>query len=152
MSYENHKKGHFNLAHTLHELAHYLPTQAPLKDFIHHNTLHAFQHLDFHCALHQAADIFGFKTYLSLKEYRKLYAENQISDAVLAHILEKKKGSGAVVWKEKLLSENFNESINPRIGNLRSIWNTSLSANSWNQNLILMRRLNPLKAIFLFTL
>ena len=32
------KKEVFDEQHVLHELKHYLPTQTPLKDFIHHNS------------------------------------------------------------------------------------------------------------------
>ena len=58
----------------LHKLSHYLPAQNPLKDFVHHNTLHAFQHLPFYDALHQATNVFGYKTYLSIADFREKYA------------------------------------------------------------------------------
>ena len=55
------------------ELKHYLPAQSPLKDFIHHNTLHAFQHMKFYDAIRHASGMFGYKVSLSLDEYRSLY-------------------------------------------------------------------------------
>ena len=54
----------------LHELKHFLPAQAPLKDFVHHNTLHAFQHQHFYKAIRNASAIFGYKVSLSIDEYR----------------------------------------------------------------------------------
>lgn len=110
------------LEHTLHLLEHYLPSQAPLKDFIHHNTLHAFQYLPFHQALGAAQQLFGYQTYLTLGEYRCLYQQNQISEASLLKVLSKQEafsrqdlfefeplksntslvGSYRLQWKQKL--------------------------------------------------
>ena len=42
------------LTHILRELKHFLPAQAPLKDFIHQNSLHAFQQHAFFHALRKA--------------------------------------------------------------------------------------------------
>ncbi|HEY0058980.1 MAG TPA: putative inorganic carbon transporter subunit DabA, partial [Flavisolibacter sp.] len=64
----------FSEQHVLHQLAHYLPSQTPLKDFIHHNSLHAFQDLKFYEAIFTASKIFGFQVTLQLEEYQKLYA------------------------------------------------------------------------------
>jgi len=114
-----HKK--FDLEHTLHELKHYLPAQAPLKDFIHHNTLHAFQKIKFDDALRQASVMFGYKVRLPLSEYRKLYNNGTIHPAILDKVIDNEKGiEDAKVWKEKLLNTKYSEESFSRIGALRA--------------------------------
>lgn len=63
--------------------AHLLPAQAPLEVFVHHNTLHAFQHLDFHAALGQAHARLGVEGYLSETRYREAYSSGRIREPEL---------------------------------------------------------------------
>lgn len=112
----------FDEAHVLHELKHYLPSQTPIKDFIHHNTLHAFQHSKFYDAIFKAGRIFGYQVTLQLTEFRELYKNGRIKKDVLERILLERKGGDAERWKEKLLKENYDVINTPRIGQLRANW------------------------------
>ncbi|MEZ4444594.1 MAG: DUF2309 domain-containing protein [Polyangiaceae bacterium] len=49
--------------------AHHLPSQGPIARFVHHNTLHAFQHLPFHEAVVEAHRVFGAEPYPALAWY-----------------------------------------------------------------------------------
>lgn len=114
----------------LHYLTHFLPAQNPLKDFVHHNTLHAFQNKNFHIALQEASTIFGYKTYLSLEEFRQRYTNAEINEDVLDRVIIEAKGDeGLSVWKNKLLNQKYDESTNPRIGSLRSNWKKEYAIN-----------------------
>lgn len=68
--------------------AHYLPAQGPIGVFIHHNTLHAFQHLPFEEAVAQASRMFGTEPYMTEQQFRAAVAAGRIEesdiDAVLA--------------------------------------------------------------------
>ncbi|HEX9956651.1 MAG TPA: putative inorganic carbon transporter subunit DabA, partial [Fibrella sp.] len=117
------QKNTFDAEAVLHDLKHYLPAQAPLKDFIHHNTLHAFQTLPFYKGIHSASQIFGYRVSLSLDEYRALYAENRIDATVLAQVIERRKGADAVMsWRGKLRHKTYESAALPRIGSLRAFW------------------------------
>ena len=106
-----------------HHLKHLLPAQAPLKDFIHHNTLHAFQEDRFPLALHKAARWFGYKTTFTVNEYRKLYEQGRIRPEVLRRVMVEQKGEAhAEEWLERLVSKRYDSTIAPRIGALRSHW------------------------------
>ncbi|HEX8277598.1 MAG TPA: putative inorganic carbon transporter subunit DabA, partial [Segetibacter sp.] len=114
---------HFDEAHVLHELKHYLPSQTPLKDFIHHNSLHAFQHMKFYDAIFKASKIFGYQVTLQLTEFRELYEIGRIKDEVLERIIAEEKGQHQVEqWKKKLLHKDYDTHNAPRIGLLRALW------------------------------
>lgn len=113
----------FEVETMLHDLKHFLPSQAPLKDFIHHNTLHAYQHESFFNSLNNASKVFGYKTTLSLDEYRVLYADKKIDKAILDKLIRDKKGAiNALLWCNKVYHARYDSEIDSRIGKLRSNW------------------------------
>lgn len=113
----------FDEQHLLHQLAHYLPAQAPLKDFVHHNSLHGFQQLKFEDALRTARTIFGYKTSLSIKEFRSLYEEGKISESALIKVIENEKGDKNLgYWLDTLKNKYFDNNANERIGSVRNYW------------------------------
>lgn len=118
------RKDGFDEQHLLRVLKHYLPTQGPLKDFVHHNTLHAFQNMKFYDALFKASAIFGFQTTFSLTEYRDLYRIGRITPEILARIIaERKGGQNFDEWRFKTLHKMYNwKATEPRVGKLRNEW------------------------------
>ncbi|TAE28595.1 MAG: DUF2309 domain-containing protein [Candidatus Kapaibacterium sp.] len=108
----------------LHKLRHYLPSQAPLKDFIHHNTLHAFQEFPFHEALSRASAIFGYRTYLPLKEYRARFHSGSIHADIVERVIEENTttSEAAKELQSRMLEKDYDTSVNARIGAVRKHW------------------------------
>jgi hypothetical protein len=65
-----------------------LPDQGPIGVFIHHNTLHAFQHRPFHDAVVAGADALQARPYLSLAEFRAAIRSGRVADADLYHEID----------------------------------------------------------------
>lgn len=113
----------FDEHHLLHNLKHYLPAQAPLKDFVHHNTLHEFQDKKFHDGLAIASKMLGYKVYLSIGEYLDLHKSGKIKDDLLKRSIAKIKGPDQVeTYFKKLFESGQNQQQQKRIGTLRSHW------------------------------
>lgn len=62
-------------------VAHLLPAQGPISVFIHHNTLHAFEHLPFETAVVRAGELFGCEPFLTEARYRAELACGRIREA-----------------------------------------------------------------------
>ncbi|QDT12504.1 DUF2309 domain-containing protein [Planctomycetes bacterium K23_9] len=66
---------------------HYLPAQGPISIFVHHNTLHSFEHLPFDQAVIEGGKRYGCEPYLSEDRYRQELRCNRISVDDLRQIL-----------------------------------------------------------------
>ena len=113
----------FDLSQVIHELKHYLPAQTPIKDFIHHNTLHAFQDMKFYDAIFRASKIFGYQVTLELEDYRGLFRQGRIREDVLQRILIERKGAELMeLWAYRLMHKEYDLHIEARIGRVRANW------------------------------
>ncbi|MFN8396726.1 MAG: DUF2309 domain-containing protein [Bacteroidia bacterium] len=116
----------FDVEEVLHLLKHYLPAQAPLKDFIHHNTLHAFQNQKFFEGLRHASEIFGYKVSMQLDEYRQRYESGEINPQILDKVIRRNGEGGSLEdWRVKLLKKDYDAYPLPLVGRLRSVWKTA---------------------------
>ena len=66
------------LTRVIDQLAHLLPAQGPISIFIHHNTLHAFEHLPFEEAVERAAKRLEREPFLAESRYRDKLASGRI--------------------------------------------------------------------------
>lgn len=78
-----------SLPHALEQAAHLLPAQGPIGVFIHHNTLHAFQHLTFEAAVVDAARRFGNEPYFTEERYQAERAQGRIRTEDIEAVLER---------------------------------------------------------------
>jgi uncharacterized protein len=115
----------FDKAHLLHNLKHFLPSQTPLKDFIHHNSLHAFQNQKFFDAIFSASKIFGIKATFHINEYRKLYTTGRIREDIMTTVIKSKK-LDVDIWKQKMLTGKYNSDASSRVGTTRDKWKDRL--------------------------
>src|SRR5215475_7496794 len=76
-----------SLEQVIEHAAHLLPAQGPIRVFIHHNTLHAFEGLPFDAAVQKGARIFGCHPYLPEARYREMQAQGRIRVADLEAVL-----------------------------------------------------------------
>lgn len=113
----------FDEAHFFHTLKHYLPAQGPLKDFVHHNPLHAFEQMKFYEAIFHVSQVFGYRVTFTLTEYRNLYKMRRITPEILRRVIHERYGSREYKrWSSRALYKSYDWSIEPRVGTLRKEW------------------------------
>lgn len=65
-----------------------LPAQGPIEVFVHHNTLHALEHLPFHEAVRQGWEIYGAEPYVSERRFREMLTGGRITREDIEAVLD----------------------------------------------------------------
>jgi uncharacterized protein len=84
-----------DLQQLIEHAAHVLPSQGPLSVFVHHNTIHAFEHMRFTDAVEHAAHVYGCQPYLPEDRYRQELARGRIRQEDLDAVLQDDLGDHA---------------------------------------------------------
>ncbi len=79
--------GFDDLRHVIEHAAHFLPAQGPITVFVHHNTLHAFEHLPFDEGVKVGGKLFGCNAYLPEERYREKLERGRIRVEDLVAVL-----------------------------------------------------------------
>jgi uncharacterized protein YbcC (UPF0753/DUF2309 family) len=91
--------------HWILHLDHVLPSQAPIRDFVHHNTLHGYQHLPFDQALAVARRELGIAAFWPVTRFRDEFAVGRINTGDLEAALEGARGLRWADLDSKITSE-----------------------------------------------
>ena len=76
------------LLELIHHFEHVLPSQGPIRDFVHHNTLHGYQHLPFDQALTASRELTGAQGYLPEARFRTYFEQGRITRDDLSYALD----------------------------------------------------------------
>lgn len=120
---------------------HFLPAQGSLKAFVHHNTLHAFEHLPFFEALREASHTYQAECLLSESEFRQELRREGITwdevDAVLRGTLgaDAEQAIGNLGTRFQLQSAMLRHQVHfAEAGELRWLIHESASANRYRDD------------------
>lgn len=75
------------LRQAIEHASHYLPSQGPIRVFVHHNTLHSLEHLPFDEAVRRSVDLFGSQPFWSEERYQQELAKGRIRQEDIAAVL-----------------------------------------------------------------
>ncbi|MEQ1827263.1 MAG: DUF2309 domain-containing protein [Pirellula sp.] len=85
-----------SIRHAIEHAKHYLPTQGPIEVFIHHNTLHAFEHLRFDDAVIEGLRTYGSQPYWQESRYREEMSRGRIQSQDLQAVLSRDLGKSGL--------------------------------------------------------
>jgi MFS superfamily sulfate permease-like transporter/uncharacterized protein YbcC (UPF0753/DUF2309 family) len=109
-----------------------LPAQLSLRDFVHHNPLHAFDRFPFFEGIFKAARDLDIQVVLPLEAYRALHRDGVVSDLDVRRAIADRKGEGAMsaeIWYERMFKGVYPEKPLEARVRLRAGWKQRLGVN-----------------------